>query len=135
MRFWALKLATASACADGDHPLGLLEDARPRLARLQMGGLRQSLEQQTALDVGIRSVAGRAERLDAFAVGFDHGDVNPVQRGAAHQTDGRYIIDAHSALPRRSALRDVSLCQAAHLIMPQRRHGRQPIPQGSASFA
>ena len=47
----------------GDDPLGLEKDARPRLARLQVDGLRQRLEQQTALDIGIRPVAGRAERL------------------------------------------------------------------------
>ena len=73
----------------GHDPLGLRRMPGRASRACKVDGLRQSLEQQTALEIGIRSVAGRAERLDAFAVGFDHGDVNPVQRGPAHQAYGR----------------------------------------------
>ena len=89
MRLLRLEAGDRFGMRRGDDPLGLPQDAGPRLARFQMNGFRQGLKQQAALGVGIRSIAGWAERLDAFAVGFDHGDVNPVQRGAAHQTDGR----------------------------------------------
>ena len=74
---------------NGDRALGLAQDARPRVALRQVDGLRQGLAQQAAFFIGIRPVAGGAERLDPPAVGFDQGDVDPVERGAAHQTDCR----------------------------------------------
>ena len=74
---------------NGDGALGLAQDARPRIALRQVDGLGQGLAQQAALLVGVGPVAGRPERLDPPAVGLDQGDVDPVERGAAHQTDCR----------------------------------------------
>jgi hypothetical protein len=69
MRFCAVKLATASAWA--------------------MVTAGSGLAQQAALGFGVGPVSGRPERLHPLAVGFDQGDVDPVERGAAHQTDCR----------------------------------------------
>ena len=44
---------------------------------------------KAAFGVGVGPVARGAERLHPPAVGFDQGDVDPVERGAAHQTDRR----------------------------------------------
>jgi len=63
------------------RPLGLPQDAGPRIAPRQVDGFRQRLPQQAALVVCIRPVAGRPERLHPPAVGFDQGDVDPVERG------------------------------------------------------
>ena len=73
----------------GDGALGLAQDARPRIALRQIDGLGQRLAQQAAFHVGVGPVAGRPERLHPLAVGFDQGDIDPVERGAAHQTDRR----------------------------------------------
>ena len=74
---------------DGHGALGLAQDARPRIALRQMDGLGQGLAQQSAFFVGVGPVAGGAERLHPLAVGFDQRHVDPVERGAAHQTDRR----------------------------------------------
>src|SRR5437879_2523661 len=52
----------------------------------QTGGLVQRLAQQAALHFAVRPVSGGPEGPDPPAVGFDQGDVDPVERGAAHQT-------------------------------------------------
>ena len=48
-----------------------------------------NLPQQIALHLGIWPVSGRAQGLHPAAVGFDQSDIDPVQRGAAHQTKCR----------------------------------------------
>jgi hypothetical protein len=59
------------------------------------------LPQQAFLALGIGPVAGGPELPHLAAVGFDHGEINPVERGAAHQTDCRqhHRISALSAVP------------------------------------
>jgi hypothetical protein len=73
----------------GNGALGLLQNTRPRVALLQVGGFVQGLKQHTPLGFGVRPVPGRTKRLDPLAVGFDHGNIDPVERGPAHQTDSR----------------------------------------------
>ena len=73
----------------GHGALGFDQDTRPGIALRQVDGLGQGLAQQATLVGGIGPVAGRTKRLHPLAVGFDQGDVNPVERGAAHQTDCR----------------------------------------------
>ena len=90
MWFCAVKVGDRLGMRHGDGALGLAQDARPRIALRQMDGLGQGLAQQAALVFGVGPVAGRPERLDPLAVGFDQGDVDPVERGAAHQTDCRH---------------------------------------------
>ena len=43
-----------------------------------------------ALAFGIGPIARWTERPHPLAVGFNQGDVDPVERGAAHQTDRRH---------------------------------------------
>ncbi len=62
-----------------DGALGLAQRTRPRLAVRQVDGFHQGLAQQAALLFGIGPVAGGAERPDLPAVGFDQGDVDPVE--------------------------------------------------------
>jgi hypothetical protein len=71
----------------GDGALRLAQDARSCFALRQMDGLGEGLEQDAALGFGIGPVAGRAECLYPPAIGFDQSDVDPVKRGAAHQTE------------------------------------------------
>ena len=72
-----------------DDLLGLAQDPRPGIAPRQVHGFRQRLLQEAALTVAIGAVAGRTEGLYPLAVGFDQGDVDPIERGAAHQTECR----------------------------------------------
>ncbi len=72
-----------------DGPFGLAQDARPGIALRQVDGLVQRLAQQAALHFGIGPVSGGPEGLHPPAVGFDQGDIDPVERGAAHQTECR----------------------------------------------
>ncbi len=91
-----------------DGLLGLAQDPRPGIALRQVHGLGQRLAQQAALAVGIGPVTGRAEALDPLAVGFDHGDVDPVERGPAHQTECR---QHHCFEPREPYPGTHGLCQ------------------------
>ncbi len=74
---------------DRHRVLGLTQDARPRIALRQVNGFRQGLAQQPTLVLGVRPVAGWPKRVHPPAIGFDQGDIDPVERGAAHQTDCR----------------------------------------------
>jgi hypothetical protein len=113
-----------------DGAFGLAQDAGPRIALRQVDGFGQGLAQQATFPVGVGPVAGRADRLHPPAVGFDQGDVDPVERGAAHQTECRqHHCHVVTPCPRRPA--GVKPCvKPAHLIMPQRAGLRQPIPTG-----
>ena len=73
----------------GNGALGLLQNARPRITLRQIGGFGQRLEQQTPLELAVRPVPRRTKRLDPLAIGFDQGNIDPVERGPAHQTDSR----------------------------------------------
>src|SRR5262249_55312747 len=72
-----------------DRPLRLAQNAWPGVALRQMDGLDKRLAQQATLGLGIRPVTGGPEGPYLFAVGLDQSDVDPVERGAAHQTDRR----------------------------------------------
>ena len=73
----------------GDDAFGLPQAARPGIALRQVDRLIQRLTQQFALGFGIGPVSGRPEGGHPAAVGFDQGDVHPVERGATHQTNCR----------------------------------------------
>jgi hypothetical protein len=74
----------------GHGALGFADHARPCVAPRQIDSLRERLAQQSALVIRVRAIAGRPERGYSLTVGFDQGDVDAVQRGAAHQTDCRH---------------------------------------------
>ena len=112
---------------DRHRVLGLAQDARPRIALRQVNRFRQGLAQQPTLVLGVGPIAGWPKRLHAPAIGFDQGDIDPVERGAAHQTDCRQD-QCHGASARRPCPRRPACVKQAHLIMPQRARLRQPIP-------
>ena len=70
----------------GDGLLGLAQDTRSRIALRQVDGLVQRLAQQAAFHFAVRPVSGWPESPDFPAVGFNQSDIDPVERGAAHQT-------------------------------------------------
>ena len=73
--------------ANGADKAAMLRDATKN-ARDAAQQFAKRLAQQAALAIGIGPVAGRSEGLHPLAVGFDQGDIDPVQRGAAHQAEG-----------------------------------------------
>src|ERR1700693_3028337 len=75
---------------NGDRALGLAQDAPPRVALRQGGGVGQGTAQQAPCAVCIAPIPRRSQGLYPLAIGFDQGDVDPVERGAAHQTDCRH---------------------------------------------
>ena len=96
---------------NGDGALRLAQDPRPRVPMRQVDRFGQGLAEQAALLIGVRPVAGGSERLDTLAVGFNQSNIDPIERGAAHQTDCRHH-NSHSAfagcLPSTT-----SLCQTS----------------------
>ncbi len=75
---------------EGDGALGFAQDTGPRVALRQTDRLGQGLTQQPAFPVGVGPVPRGAKGPYPFAVGFDQCDIDPVERGAAHQTDCRH---------------------------------------------
>ena len=114
MWFCAVKDGDGLGMRNGDGALGLAQDTRPRIALRQMDGLGQGLAQQPTFGFGVGTVAGGAKRLDPLAVGFDQGDIDPVERGAAHQTDCRHH---HRNQCLRHALpQDAQLVSNKHIL-------------------
>ena len=71
-----------------DEGFRLGEHAGTRRAVGQPRAFRQRLPQQRPLVLAIGPVAGRPEREHPLAVRLDQRDIDPVERGAAHQADG-----------------------------------------------
>ncbi len=67
------------------HRFRLGKGAGPPRAFGEIDCRRRGAAQQRALGFRIGAVYGRAEPGNDFAIGLDHGDVDAVLRGSAHQ--------------------------------------------------
>ena len=92
----------------GDACLGLAQNAGPRLARVWVGRQilrgRQCCPQERAIVIAIGKGTGRSRHHVRRPIGLDHGDIDPVERRAAHQAKRA----DHPVLPHACAC-DLSL--------------------------
>ena len=74
-----------------DHRLGLRQHTGAVVAIGQVARAGDRAPQHRAFAVVIGAIAGGTEAADAFAVGIDQRNVDPVVGGPAHQADRRQV--------------------------------------------
>src|SRR5712675_1732749 len=81
-----------------DDALGLGQPARPGVLA-EAERIVTLAHAEAVSSFGVGPVAGWAEGLDPLAVGLDQCDVDPIERGAAHQPDRRQHHGDYAFLP------------------------------------